>query len=84
MKGRSLAIACPKLDSNKQVYLDKLNVMITEAEIKSITVMIMQVPCCSGLLQMAQQAVASSERDIPIHAVVVGVNGEILREMQVN
>ena len=84
MKGRSLAIACPKLDSNKQVYLDKLNIMINDAEIKSITVMIMQVPCCSGLLQMAQQAVASSGRDIPIHAIVIGVNGEILREMQVN
>lgn len=84
MKGKSLAIACPKLDSNKQVYLEKLITMITEANLKSITVMIMQVPCCSGLLQMAQQAVDQSGRNIPIEAVVIGVNGDVLKEVRVN
>jgi len=84
MKGKSLAIACPKLDSNKQVYLEKLISMINDAGIKSISVLIMQVPCCGGLLQLAQQAVQSANSEIPIHVTVVGVNGEILREMQVN
>lgn len=81
LKGKSVAIACPKLDSNKQVYLDKLVAMITQSQIQSITVMIMQVPCCGGLLQLAQQAVDISGIDIPLKAIVIGINGEILQEM---
>lgn len=84
LKGRSLAIACPKLDSNKQVYLDKLIAMINEAKINSMTVLIMQVPCCGGLLQLAQQAVNMAEREIPVTAVVIGINGEILKKTRVN
>jgi hypothetical protein len=49
MKDKSLAIACPKLDSNQEVYFEKLKLMINESNLKSITVLIMQVPCCSGL-----------------------------------
>jgi ferredoxin len=80
MKGKSIAIACPKLDTNKQVYLDKLTAMINESNIKSITVLIMQVPCCGGLLQLAQLANDSANRKVPINTVVIGVNGEILEE----
>ncbi len=80
MKDKSLAIACPKLDSNKQVYVEKLISMIEEANINSITVVVMQVPCCSGLLQIAQHAVANSQRFVPIKAVVIGINGEVLNE----
>ena len=80
MKGKSIAIACPKLDTNKQVYLDKLTAMINESNINSITVLIMQVPCCGGLLQLAQLANESANRKVPINAVVIGVNGEILEE----
>lgn len=84
IKGKSLAIACPKLDTNKEVYLEKLIAMINEAEIKSITVVIMQVPCCGGLLQIAQQAIAQAERDIPLDVVVIGMNGDILKEARLN
>lgn len=80
LEGKSIAIACPKLDSNKQVYLDKLTSMINESNIKSITVLIMQVPCCAGLLQLAQLANDSANREVPINTVVIGVNGEILEE----
>jgi len=82
MKGKSLAIACPKLDTNKQVYLDKLISMINVAEIKSITVVIMQVPCCSGLAQLAQQAVEHAGKEVPITVAVVGVQGEILQQVK--
>ena len=82
MKGKSVAIACPKLDSNKQVYLDKLITMVNDANIKSITVVIMQVPCCSGLAQMAKQAVENANREIPITVVVIGVRGEILQTVE--
>ncbi len=82
LKGKSLAIACPKLDSNKEVYLDKLITMITESNLKSITILIMQVPCCSGLAQLAQQAVEHANREIPIHVVVIGIEGNILQEVK--
>ncbi len=82
LNGKSIAIACPKLDTNKQVYLEKLTAMINDANIQSITVLIMQVPCCGGLLQLAQTAAGSAERKIPINAIVIGVNGEILQEVE--
>ncbi len=81
LKGKSLAIACPKLDSNQDIYVEKLAMMITEANVKSITVLIMQVPCCSGLYRIAQQAIHNSGKNIPLHAKVIGVRGEILQEV---
>ncbi len=80
LQGKSIAIACPKLDSNKQIYLQKLVQMISEAKINSITVVIMQVPCCGGLFQLAMQAVEQAGREIPVKVVVVGIHGEILQE----
>lgn len=84
LKGKSLAIACPKLDTNKQVYLDKLIVMINELNLRSITVLIMQVPCCSGLAQLAQQALKLSRRELPVNVTVISHTGEILQTIQVN
>lgn len=81
LKGKSLAIACPKLDTNKQVYLEKLITMINDSNLKSITVLIMQVPCCSGLTQLAQQAVEHANREISINVVVIGIEGNILQEV---
>jgi Pyruvate/2-oxoacid:ferredoxin oxidoreductase delta subunit len=80
LSGKSLAIACPKLDSQQQIYLEKLKVLIDEAKINTLTVMIMQVPCCRGLLMMAQQAVQMANRKIPVKAIVVGIQGEILED----
>ena len=80
LKGRSIAIACPKLDTNKESYLQKLTSMISESKINSLTVVIMEVPCCGGLLQMAQTAKQNSGRNIPIKLAVVSVQGEVLQE----
>ncbi|MBM4170929.1 MAG: 4Fe-4S ferredoxin [Ignavibacteria bacterium] len=81
---KSLAIACPKLDTNKQVYLNKLVMMINDSNIKSITVLIMQVPCCSGLMQMAQQAIELSKRKIPLRVNVISIEGEVLQDVEIN
>lgn len=80
LQGKTLAIACPKLDQNQQTYLDKLIALIDEGELNTITVMIMEVPCCGGLLKLAQQAAAGARRKIPVKLIIVGVNGEIRRE----
>lgn len=80
LKGRALAIACPKLDSDMEVYTEKITAMIDDAKINTLTVMIMQVPCCGGLLGIAKQAVSQAKRKVPVKAVVVGLKGEILSE----
>ncbi len=80
LKGKSLAIACPKLDQGQEVYREKIKAWVDEAKINTLTVLIMQVPCCSGLLNLARQAVASAERKVPLKYVVVGIQGDILEE----
>jgi len=80
LKGKALAIACPKLDSEQAVYAEKITALIDEAKINTLTVMIMQVPCCSGLLRLAQAAAGQAKRKIPIKCVVVGIQGDILKE----
>jgi len=80
LKNRVLAIACPKLDSNMQVYIDKLAEMIDIAQINTLTVLIMEVPCCGGLIRIAEQARNKSNRIVPIKSIVLSVRGEILSE----
>ncbi|TVQ90698.1 MAG: 4Fe-4S ferredoxin [Bacteroidetes bacterium] len=80
LKGKGLAIACPKLDQGKEIYIDKLTAMIDHARINTLTVMVMEVPCCSGLLQMAKMASEKASRKVPVKALVVGLDGEIRSE----
>ena len=80
LKGKSLAIACPKLDSGLDSYVEKIRALIDEAQINTLTVMMMQVPCCGGLLQMVKMAAGQATRKVPIKSVIVGVEGEILKE----
>ncbi|OFY87805.1 MAG: 4Fe-4S ferredoxin, partial [Bacteroidetes bacterium RIFOXYA2_FULL_33_7] len=80
LKGKSLNIACPKLDSNIEIYVEKLTRMIDEAHINTITVMIMEVPCCGGLIQIVKKALNNAKRKVPVKAIMVGIKGEILSE----
>lgn len=80
LAGNSLAIACPKLDQGQEVYQEKLTALVDEAQINTLTVMTMEVPCCVGLLNLAKRAVSQADRKIPIKSKVVSVRGEILRE----
>jgi Pyruvate/2-oxoacid:ferredoxin oxidoreductase delta subunit len=80
LKGKSLAIACPKLDSGQEEYIEKIRRLADEAQINTLTVVIMQVPCCRGLMQLAQAGLARAKRKVPIKAVVVGIKGEVLSE----
>ncbi|HBB90284.1 MAG: 4Fe-4S ferredoxin [Bacteroidetes bacterium GWF2_49_14] len=77
LNGKTLAIACPKLDSNREVYVDKLRVLIEESQIDTLTVMVMEVPCCNGLLQIAEVALSQSSRQVPVKVIVVTVDGQI-------
>ena len=80
LAGRSLAIACPKLDSHQEVYLQKLVAMIDDARIRSLDVLVMEVPCCSGLVRLAQQASEQARRSVPVRCRVIGVQGGIVAD----
>ncbi len=80
LKGKAIAIACPKLDEGQDIYIEKIKSWLEDARINTLTVLVMQVPCCTGLLNLAQQAVQSSKRKVPIKVIVVGLQGEILSE----
>ncbi|TLM63036.1 MAG: iron-sulfur cluster-binding oxidoreductase [Deltaproteobacteria bacterium] len=75
IKGRVLVNACPKLDDTSP-YVDKLATIIARNDIRSVTVTIMEVPCCRGLALFAQQAIAKSGKDVPLEVAVIGIDGE--------
>jgi NAD-dependent dihydropyrimidine dehydrogenase PreA subunit len=80
LRGKSLAIACPKLDHGTDVYVEKLTAMIDISKVNTITVMMMEVPCCGGLLQMVRSALANAVRKVPVKQMIVGIKGEVLEE----
>ena len=80
LRGRALAVACPKLDDGQDVYLEKLVALIDEAKVNTMTVLIMGVPCCGGLLELARAAAAKASRKVPIKRVLVGLQGEVIAE----
>jgi len=79
LKGKTLAICCPKLDSDIDEYIDKLTIIIEKSTISTLTVAIMEVPCCSGLMQIAREAINRSGRKVPIKLLMIGIQGNILR-----
>lgn len=81
IKGRKLIIACPKLD-NARFYLEKLTDIFRENSIKGITVVRMEVPCCGGLMYIVNEAIKASGKKLPIREIVLGINGEVLKEEQ--
>jgi len=80
LKQKSIAIACPKLDQGKEIYIEKIKSLIDDAKINTLTVAIMDVPCCSGLLGLAQEGAKRANRKVPIKYIVVGIQGNILKE----
>jgi Fe-S-cluster-containing hydrogenase component 2 len=80
MKNKSIAIACPKLDRDREIYIEKITSMIDDAKINTLTVMIMEVPCCGGLLQIAKEALNKATKKVPVKVIVVGIKGEIIKD----
>jgi ferredoxin len=80
LKNKKVIIACPKLDTNLGVYVEKIHKMIDEAKVNTITVVIMEVPCCSGLLRIVQESMNMSARKVPVKLVVISSRGEILND----
>lgn len=78
LKDRTLMIGCPKLD-NSDEYVEKFTEVFKKSGIKSVTVLLMEVPCCSGLSAIIVKAMELSGQNIPVNEVVVGVKGNIVK-----
>ena len=77
LKGKVVMVGCPKFDDVEE-YIRKFTDIFKTAEIKSITALVMEVPCCSALPVILQRAMAAAGKDIPVEQVVISTRGEIL------
>lgn len=75
--GRAVLMGCPKFD-NSEEYIQKFTDIFRVADIKSITVPIMEVPCCQGLPVIIQKAMEQSGKQIPVNKVVISRHGEVI------
>ncbi len=75
LAGRRLVIACPKLDSGKEIYVDKIRALVNESGAASLTVAIMDVPCCGGLKRLVDEALTGTAQAIPVSTVIVSAEG---------
>ncbi|RCK79440.1 MAG: Ferredoxin 3 fused to uncharacterized domain [Candidatus Ozemobacter sibiricus] len=77
LQGRSILVGCPKLD-DAAFYQQKLTAIFQQARPRRVTVLRMEVPCCGGLTQLAQQARAQAGVDVPLEVHVIGIQGGIV------
>lgn len=75
LKGKSLIIGCPKLD-DAEFYVDKLTELLKKNNIKGITLVNMEVPCCFGLQSIVEEALQRAGKAIPIKQSVIAIKGE--------
>jgi len=77
-KGRVVLCGCPKLD-DQEAYVQKFTSIFKRNAIKSITVLVMEVPCCGGMPMIIQKAMQAAGRKVPVETVVVGIEGGIIK-----
>lgn len=77
LKGKAVVMGCPKLDDGNY-YIEKLAEIIKNNDIKSITVAHMEVPCCYGMVKIAQAALVRSGKNIPLKTVEISVEGKVI------
>jgi ferredoxin len=83
LKRKTLAVACPKLDTEQERYIEKILQLIEGSQIRSITVLIMKVPCCRGLVRLVQESVARATRTVPVKVQILDIEGTLIHEEQI-
>ena len=78
LRGRIAIIFCPKLDSDLDDYVERLAAILSRHEIRSIMVLHMEVPCCTGTRIVLDRAIARSGKDIPVVEQTISIRGEVL------
>jgi ferredoxin len=76
LKDKPVVVGCPKLD-DADFYVTKLTAILTQANVRSMTIVHMEVPCCTGLVRIAQAACSRSGREVPLEDCVVTIRGQI-------
>ena len=76
LAGRALVVGCPKLD-DLSAYVEKLGRIFAANDLRSVTVVRMEVPCCGGISMAARRGLEASGKDIPLRDVIVGVDGTV-------
>jgi hypothetical protein len=76
--GKAILIGCPKLDDTD--YSEKLAEILRANNIKSITVVRMEVPCCGGIERAAAAALENSGKDVPFKVITVSIDGGIIED----
>jgi len=79
LEGKTVMVGCPKFD-DVQEYVDKFADIFKTAGVKSVTTMVMEVPCCSGLPMIVEKGMAAAGVDVPSRQVVISTRGEVLEE----
>jgi len=78
LKDKVLIILCPKLDKTIDQYVDKLTEIFEKQDIKSISIVHMEVPCCSGIEVIVQRALEKAQKNIIIRDYTISIAGEII------
>ena len=81
LKGKAVMVGCPKFD-DVQGYVDKLADIFRTADIKNVTVLDMEVPCCSALPMIVKRGMEIAGRKVPLEEVVISARGEILKRQE--
>lgn len=81
LEGRVLMVGCPKFD-DAQAYVDKFTDIFETADIRSVTVVVMEVPCCQGLPVIVRKGMENAGKSVPLEYVIVGTRGEIERRQK--
>lgn len=76
LRGKTLVTGCPKFD-DVAAYAEKLTEILSLNDIRSITVLQMEVPCCSGMARLAEHAVAASGKQVPVEVVTISLAGDV-------
>jgi ferredoxin len=80
LRQRPIVIGCPKLDDGR-LYVEKLAEMLVRSEIRSLSVVHMEVPCCTNLVRIAAEAIRIAGAEIPLRDVTISIRGEIQRDV---
>lgn len=81
LKGKVVMLGCPKFD-NAQEYVKKISDIFQTAGIKSITVVVMEVPCCAGMPMIVKKAMEVANKKVPIEEIILSLGGKILKRSQ--
>ncbi len=83
LRGRAVAMACPKFDDTEG-YAARIAAMVRDSGVRSIEVVMMEVPCCHGLLDICLDAVSSCGASVPVTRTILGLEGEVIESVAAN